>query len=278
MSVAGLFASLAAGVAVLLWRPPASWWLRWRLGAGPPAPAAVVARGRRLASRVPRARWVVVATVAAAPWLVASPAAAVLLGTGAAVAAVVLTVVRRGRERRARTATAAEVTEALDLLAGELRAGAPAPLALAGVGGETAVLAGAAAVAARGGDVATALRAGADRPGAEHLVAVAAAWEVAEATGAPVAQVLGRVAEHAREDEALAEEIRAESSPARSTGRLMAFLPLVGLALGSGLGGDPVAVVTGTLVGALCVAAGAACALAGLWWVERIADAAEEGR
>ena len=54
------------------------------------------------------------------------------------------------------------------------------------------------------------------------------------------------------------------------------FAPL-GLGLGSGLGVDPVQVVLTTVPGALCVAAGTGFALAGMRWIELIADRVEAG-
>lgn len=70
-------------------------------------------------------------------------------------------------------------------------------------------------------------------------------------------------------------EVQSGVAPARATGRLMAMLPVVGLALGSGMGSDPVALLTGTVPGGLCLAAGSACACAGVAWVNRIAATAE---
>ena len=48
-----------------------------------------------------------------------------------------------------------------------------------------------------------------------------------------------------------------------------------GLPLGSGMGGDPVGLLTGTWIGVTCLAAGCALACLGITWVERIAAAAE---
>ena len=48
----------------------------------------------------------------------------------------------------------------------------------------------------------------------------------------------------------------------------------MGIALGSGLDAHPLDVLFGTPVGAWCLLAGTALAVAGLLWVERLADGA----
>jgi tight adherence protein B len=50
----------------------------------------------------------------------------------------------------------------------------------------------------------------------------------------------------------------------------MAVLPVLGLSLGAGMGADPVQVLTGTVVGAFCLAGGLALACVGVAWVDRI--------
>ena len=46
--------------------------------------------------------------------------------------------------------------------------------------------------------------------------------------------------------------------------------------MGSGAGGDPWGFLLGHPAGLLCLAGGLAFGLAGLWWIEAIAAAAEE--
>jgi tight adherence protein B len=92
-----------------------------------------------------------------------------------------------------------------------------------------------------------------------------------------VAAVLDHVVQSVRADQELAREVRTECASARATARLLAVLPLLGLGLGSGLGGDPVQVLTRTLPGAVCLAAGTALALAGLAWVDAITARAVRG-
>jgi len=160
-------------------------------------------------------------------------------------------------------------------MAAELRAGILAQRVLAGLVPDFPFLGAAARAAELGGDVATALRVGGSEPGGELLTDLAAAWFVADRSGAPLAHVLDRLEETARTDREVDREVQAGIAPARATGRLMAILPLVGLSLGSGMGADPFAMLTNTLLGALCLAGGSALACMGVAWVNKIALSAE---
>ncbi|WP_311209581.1 MULTISPECIES: type II secretion system protein [unclassified Aeromicrobium] len=284
-----LVAVVAAGLsgfAVLLWLPPPTWLVALRLGPatspphqgeGPPSAAARPLLLRVVAWRRWRS-WVPVAlAAAAAPWFVTSPVSALLLATVAAVAVVASSFVERHRAARAASELTVRVAATVELLAAELRTGVLPPVALRGACDDLPDLRPVAEVAARGGDVPAALDGVSRLPGAGDLADVAAAWRVAERAGAPVADVLDHVVEALRADHDLAREVRAECSSARATARLLAVLPLLGLGLGSGLGGDPVHVLTGTLPGVVCLAAGCALAATGLAWVERITTRAEVG-
>lgn len=179
---------------------------------------------------------------------------------------------RRRRDARARRLAVAEM---VGLLAAELRGGILPQRALAELAPDFSFLTVAARAAEIGGDVAAALRAESEMPGAELLGDLAGAWFVAERSGASLARVLDRLEATTREDQEIEREVQSGIAPARATGRLMAVLPLVGLSLGSGMGADPIALLTGTVVGALCLAAGSAFACTGVAWVNRIASSAE---
>jgi tight adherence protein B len=165
----------------------------------------------------------------------------------------------------------------LDLLAAELRSGVLPRHALAALADDVPLLRPAASAAAHGGDVVSALRAASSTPGAGALADLAGAWHVSDRAGAPLADVLDRVAAAVRDDADVDREVRAEAAPARATGRLMAVLPVFGLALGAGMGADPVHVLTGTVLGAGCLAAGLALACAGITWVDRIVASVDTG-
>ena len=55
--------------------------------------------------------------------------------------------------------------------------------------------------------------------------------------------------------------------------RLLAALPLAGVALGYGFGGDPLAFLAGSLPGQLSLIGGVSLGCAGVVWTEHIADA-----
>lgn len=262
MNEFAVLAALAATGAALVVRPPGPW---------------VLARVHPLSGAVVPVRWLIRATtpVALLTVVVLPPAPTILAWTAAAV---VTTAWRRGRRLRAR-GEAGRMREQcavlLDAMVSEIRSGAAPPLALARVAGEHPGWSALARVATTGGDVPAALTAAAASPGADYLAAIARAWSVSEVTGAPLGGVLERLREAAREDREIDREVAAGVAPARATATLMAGLPVLGFALGSGLGVDPLDVVLHTVPGALCVAAGTGFALAGVTWIDRIADAVE---
>lgn len=259
-----VWAAVAVTGAVLLARPDPGWLLAHRLG-------------RPRAARWPRRLAVVVAvaTLPSALSVARGPASVILLATVLGVTLFVVGEVRRSARRRRRDRTVAETTVLVDLLAAELRAGVLPHQALLHLAEETADVAPVARIATLGGDVPAAWREVARQPGRGLLATVAAAWQVSESSGAPLAVVLDRVSATARADDDLRHEVRSGVEPARATGRVMALLPLAGLALGSGLGGDPLAVVTGSVPGAVSVAAGLALACLGVRWVDHVAGRAE---
>lgn len=106
--------------------------------------------------------------------------------------------------------------------------------------------------------------------------ALAAAWETAGRTGAPLAQVLEGLA-GAVEDEldALAARDTALAGP-KATARILSSLPLLGLGLGLLMGTDPLGVLLGQAWGHLALAAGLLLSAAGLLWTRRLVRRAEE--
>jgi tight adherence protein B len=195
------------------------------------------------------------------------------VGVGASLAAAQL--VLRERERAARVVRRSHTIDLCDALVAELRAGQPPSTALDIAAAEWPELETLGHAASRGADVPRLLRSLAERPGAEPLLHLAAGWEVAHRSGARLADVLERLSDSLRSDEDVRLEIAGALGPPRATARLLAVLPVFGALLGTGLGADPIGVLVGSLFGAVCLAAGAALAVAGLFWVERIAAAAE---
>lgn len=261
-------AALLAGLVVLLARPPGGWLVHMRLDVSPrwsvrPASLVLPMAGLSvigvLVAGLPPARLIVALTAGGAGWFV--------LGQ-----------VRAERVRRRMAARRGSVVEAVGLMAAELRAGVLPQRVLSGLAPDFPFLASASRAARLGGDVSAALRAESATPGGERLAEIASAWLVAERSGAPLARVLDRLDTAARDDREIEREVQSGVAPARATGRLMAVLPVVGLLLGSGMGADPVHLLVSTVPGAACLAAGTACACAGVAWINRIAGVGERAR
>lgn len=262
-----LLAAVGAALAVLVWRPSPGWVVATRLGRTVEPARARLAGGAAL----------VVAPVAGAVVVSLRPALVLLAAVGAGVAAFAVRRWRRARRRAAAGRREAEVCELVLVLAAALRAGLPAPTALAQVAREFPVLTPVAHAARLGGDVAAALQHQSCGAGGSALARLSAAWKVAETSGAPLAAVLDRLSITEREERDVRREVEAGVAPARATAVLMATLPAFGLLLGSGLGGDPVALILDNLLVAGVVALGVALACVGVWWIDRIADGAERG-
>lgn len=256
---------LAALAAVLLAGAPTGRGWEERLGV-----VATVAAPRP--ARALRPVWVLggVASVAVC-WLVLGRPVAVGACCLLLVAGTVALVLAEHRRRRSSDTTRAEVARACAVLAGELRIGKVPGDALLTASEDCPVLAPAAAVHRGGGDLVPVLRALAEQPGADGLGPVADAWQVATRTGAPLTRSLDRVSSALKAGRAVHRVVDAELAAPRATGRMLAVLPLAGLALGLAIGGDPLGFLLGTTPGQLCLLAGVVLACAGVLWSERLA-------
>ena len=97
----------------------------------------------------------------------------------------------------------------------------------------------------------------------------------ARGVGAGLAAACDRLAESLAADEALRREVAAALAAPRATARLLAGLPLVGLALGAGLGAHPLRFLLGSGLGRACLLAAAVLDVAGLAWTRRLAAGAQ---
>lgn len=103
---------------------------------------------------------------------------------------------------------------------------------------------------------------------------LAACFDIAEASGCPLADVLARFAAQLElEDDAEAARQTALAGP-KATVSLLTWLPLMGLGLGIALGVDPLAILIGTPLGMAALAAGVGLAIAGRIWSARLVRAA----
>jgi tight adherence protein B len=103
---------------------------------------------------------------------------------------------------------------------------------------------------------------------------LAACFDIAEASGCPLAGVLTRFAAQLEvEDDADAARQTALAGP-KATVSLLTWLPLLGLGLGMALGVDPLAILLGTPWGLAALAAGIGLTVAGRLWSARLVAAA----
>ncbi|MEW9874179.1 type II secretion system F family protein [Arthrobacter sp. HS15c] len=147
--------------------------------------------------------------------------------------------------------------------------------------GSVAVLGAARAAAFRGAPVSDAIRSAAPAAfrqtgGQERRIwsQLAACFDIAEASGCPLADVLTRLAAQLEvEDDAEAARETALAGP-RATVSLLTWLPLMGLGLGIALGVDPLAILVGTPLGLASLGAGAVLTVAGRIWSARLVHGA----
>lgn len=265
-----MMAAIAAGLAAwsVWWWFPGSRHGVARLAHLPPATTPIGARPAA-------ASWAVLAAgvlLAAALW--GGPAAAALALAVVQIAATGSLVWGRRQRRRVRRVRQAEVVHAGELVAALLRVGRVPSAALLEAAEDAPVLAVAAAELRAGGEASAALRRQAKDVGREGLSDLAAAWQVSVRTGASLVEAFDAASARLAADADVARVVEAELSAARLAGRIMAVLPVAGLALGYGLGGDPLAFLLGSPLGWLCLDVGVGLACLGVAWIDTIAQGA----
>ena len=230
-------------------------------------PSPATARLRTLQGRVPRLplHWPTVpstgtgvavaaisgaAAIGAWAWLGYSVTVPVLPAiAGAAAGATAATALGRAAADRVRRRADAALSEAVGSLAADLRAGRQPAAALAALAG----------------------------PATRHR-AVGAVWAVSERSGAPAAAVLDQVEQDLRARQDQRREVAAALAGARSTGTLLAVLPLLGIGLGAGMGAHPIAVLLAQPRGQVALVAGVVLEALGVLWTSRIIASAEDTR
>ncbi|UTT68995.1 hypothetical protein NMQ03_17560 [Arthrobacter sp. DNA4] len=146
--------------------------------------------------------------------------------------------------------------------------------------GSAAVLSSARAAAATGAPVSESIRRAVstafqprDRE-ARTWLELAACFDIAEASGCALADMLTRFAAQLEaEDDADAARQTALAGP-KATVRLLTWLPLMGLGLGAALGVDPLATLLGTPLGLAALFGGVVLTVTGRAWSARLVSAA----
>jgi len=228
------------------------------------------------------ASWIAVEPRRGAMVLVVSALCGGLLaGAGGALAAGIASGVgyhrwRAGAVRRGRASEVAALLDAVAVMTAELRAGAhpasAAAAAAAGGGVVRRVLTSVAAGAQLGAQVPALLErhAGKEPAIADELSRMAAAWALAERHGATLAELMDAVRADLEARVRLAGQIKAQLAGPRASSAVLAGLPVLGVALGQGIGANPWQVLTGTPVGQVLLVAGTGLVCAGMLWSGRI--------
>ncbi|WP_368660224.1 hypothetical protein [Verrucosispora sp. NA02020] len=105
-----------------------------------------------------------------------------------------------------------------------------------------------------------------DRPGRLAQAAV----RLADRTGAPLAELVERIEADARSTDRGLAAAAAQAAGARATAWLLAALPVGGIALGYGIGVDPLQVLLHTPIGGACAVAAVVLQAVGLLWADRL--------
>lgn len=206
------------------------------------------------------------ATAALGCALVSTPLVAVLGGLGGLVGARWWLASRADRRRDGRLKSLAD---GLGAVAADLRSGRSIEVAI-----------GAGATACADGEcgraLTAALRSAGGTPASDDpllgdaLTRIAAAGRLSARTGCSLAAVAGAVEDDLRARHRLRLELRTAAAAPRASAALLAGLPVLGLAMGSGIGADPWGVLTHTGVGQGLLVAGAGLEAAGLAWSRRL--------
>ncbi|MGW4405013.1 type II secretion system F family protein [Nonomuraea sp. NPDC004702] len=131
------------------------------------------------------------------------------------------------------------------------------------------------AAARDGGDVSAALTAAAPAQGGEGLRRLAACWDVSLTVGAGMSALVERVGGTLRAAQAHRQDVAAQLAGPRTTARMLAALPVLGLVMAGALDMHPLSFLFGTLPGLLCLLSGIALDVCGLWWTHRMATKAQ---
>lgn len=106
---------------------------------------------------------------------------------------------------------------------------------------------------------------------------VAAAWQVATAVGAPLAESLRALSVALRDAQEAADDVRVALAEPAATAKLMGWLPLVAVLLGIALGFDTFGTLIGNPIGIACLVLGAALIIGAQRWNAALVKRARAG-
>jgi len=196
-------------------------------------------------------------------WLAFIIAGGEIMGT-------VIWLLSRGVTQQRAMANERQVIRACSVIAGQLDTGEIPARALTIASEDAPLLAPTVGALTVGGDVAGELTKLAAQPGCSGLAEMARGWRLCERTGMPLAPLMRQVADAMVQLGDIREQRRAELASSRSTSRLLAGLPAVGLGMGFIVSANPLAFLSGSLAGHLCLIGAATLASAGLIWTEML--------
>jgi len=104
---------------------------------------------------------------------------------------------------------------------------------------------------------------------------LAAAWSIATTAGAPLVPVLTAYADSLRSLASVKRDIDVALAAPVATARLVLTLPPIGILLGFALGFDTLGVLVGSVVGWVCLLAGAALLIVAVRWNKRLVARAQ---
>jgi tight adherence protein B len=255
-------ALLAVAAAVLLWTDGREERRRW-------------VRGRAAGAVRPAAAGLPVPALAAGAAAAVTAAVSTLLvaGLAAVLAAVAARAVLAHRRAGRLDDRLRSLIEGLAALGAELRSGRPLTVATEAAVAACGDTAGGRALARAVRAAGSPAPAGPTPPDdvlADALRRISAAVRLSTRTGCSLAAVLGAVEDDLRARRRLRQELRAATAGPAASATVLASLPAVGLAMGSGVGADPWHVLTATGTGQVLLVAGVALELAGLAWTQRL--------
>ncbi|MFF0770090.1 type II secretion system F family protein [Nonomuraea wenchangensis] len=131
------------------------------------------------------------------------------------------------------------------------------------------------AAARDGGDVPAALTNAAPPQGGEGLRQLAACWQVSITAGAGLAALTDRAAATLRTAQLHSQDVSAQLAGPRTTAKMLAVLPVLGLLMAATLNMHPLRFLLGSLPGVTCLATGIALNACGLWWTHHMSTEAE---